>query len=162
MPRPRTNRYLQQELLNSKPMLKDGQQVALVKKACGENIYEVENGEGDVGLYRLPKRLRHVAFIRRGMYVFVKDDDTCGQVKVRGAIEAVVMERFLNELRSEPFWPKQFSEPEKEPLPACAKPNVLGEDEEEEEEDDDWEIGGANPNRGGWHDLEDEGSEEDE
>lgn len=153
MPKPRGSRHKQLEVLSERPVLEAGQTVVRVIRACGENIYEVEDESRTKSLYQLPKRLRHIAFIRRGIYVFVRDDATRGPGKVRGDIEVIVLDRFLNSLRAESFWPPAFVE---ENVAAGDGLAALADDanEHSENEDsdgaDDWEIGGGNPNRRRW------------
>lgn len=155
MPRPRGNRYKQQEVLSQRPTFEEGHIVARVLRACGENIYEVEDGTGAKSLYQLPKRMRHVAFIRRGSYVFVRNDNTRREGKIRGEIEVVVMDRFLDLLRAEPFWPNAFAKGTHESASSAGQVPERNDNESEGEEfGDGWEIGSGNPNRRKWDHIE--------
>lgn len=175
MPRPVRNRHRQHQVLLQEPVLEAGQKVGRVVQACGENNYEVETEQGEIQLYQLPKRLRHVAFIKRGSYVFIRDDDTRGPGKVCGDIETVILDSFVSALRKEPFWPAMFSsevEGDESNLETRTTPNVGGRnpdheqpsgdetakaaeyhDGSENEHDTFWSIGIGNPNRGKWDNL---------
>lgn len=170
------SRNRQNQALLQAPDLEPGQRVARVVLARGENIYEVEQADGERLLFQLPKRLRYVTFIKRGSYVFVRDDETRGHGKVRGDIEAVVLDMFLNDLKKRPFWPAEFTERKDAHLNVNAESstaksvngqkheddNGSGEEEDETNDvDDDWVIGGGNPNRGNWdHVMDDDSSDE--
>lgn len=152
MPKAKGNRHKQQGIISERPVYEEGQDVVRVVRACGENIYEVEDAAGAKDLYELPKRLRHVVFIKRGTYVFIRRDATRGGGKVRGDIEVVVIDHFLNSLRSEEFWPAAFAKG------AQGRASAAGQ-EAVEDGDDDWEIGGGNPNRR--RQIESDSSDED-
>lgn len=158
MPKPKRSRHKQQEALSERPVFEDGHSVVRVTSACGENIYEVEDEDGTKNLYQLPKRLRHVVFIRRGSYVFVRDDATRGSGRVRGDIEVVVLDLFLNALRAESFWPPAFTRENRDP--GAGPATLAGQEEQSDDGDDEWEIGGGNPNRRKWdHISSDEDSD---
>lgn len=184
MPKACRNRHRQNQVLLQQPEFEAGQSVARVVQACGENIYEVEIDGGERCLYQLPKRLRHVAFIRRGCYVFVRNDATRGPGKICGDVEAVVLNRFINELRKEPFWPSYFKNtPQRLDRPNDGSDDETGasnlhiqnynedkpaqkvreneEDEEDSSNEDEfeWQIGMGNPNRGKWDHLPDSESD---
>lgn len=153
---PKASRRKQQQALSSAPSLEEGQKVGRVVCARGENNYEVEDACGAKGLYQLPKRLRHVVFIRRGSFVFVREDDTRREGRVRGDIEVVVLGGFLGLLRKEPYWPERFRE---EGVVEEAADEGEGQ-EVGEQAGEEWEIGGGNPNRAQWvHESSDEESE---
>lgn len=155
MPKSGSSRHRQLDLLSEMPKFQEGQQVVRITKACGENIYEAEKEDGETTLYRLPSRLRNVAFIRRGSFVFVRDDLTIGPGKVRGDIEAVVMNHYLRTLQKESFWPSCFKER------SDANTNHQNEARGGHEHDSDWEIGEGNPNRRIWEEeSESEGEDE--
>lgn len=176
MPKPIRNRHRQNKVLLQQPEFEIGQSVARVVHACGENNYEVEIEGGERRLYQLPKRLRHVTFIKRGSYVFVRNDTTRGPGKVCGDIETVVLDCFINELVKEPFWPTYFNPAQQVPEPFNSPSINAGnenrvdmnrnqteelmreqkenEDESEEDEEElEWKIGMGNPNRGKWDHL---------
>lgn len=173
MPKVSRNRHRRNEVLQQKPELGPGQVVGRVIQACGENIYEVETSDGDSQLYQLPKRLRHVTFIKRGSFVFIGDDNTRGDGKVRGDIEVVVIDHFLNELRKQSYWPARFARPVTETAsPPSNKSegieagdsvaNAYQEGEEEHgDEGDHWDIGMGNPNRRTWASLQGDSESDD-
>lgn len=157
MSRPGGNRRRQHDVIQKAPVLEPGQKIARVVKACGENVYEVENSDGERELYQLPKRLRFVAFIGRGSFVFVRDDLTRKGTKIRGEIETVVIDKFLKQLRKEQFWPTAFGDSPKCQSNKSGEPTtedntrrdtLSGDDEYEGDEP--WEVGGGNPNRRKW------------
>lgn len=157
---PKANHRKQLQALSEPPVLEEGQKVARVIAACGENNYEVEDEHGAKTLYQLPKRMRHVVFIRGGSYVFVKDDETRKDGRVRGDIEVVVLAHFLHGLSKEPFWPRSFKgeEDNTDDMPAIVSEGAGGNSEGElGHGDQQWEIGSGNPNRAQW---QDESSEE--
>jgi hypothetical protein len=89
-----------------------------VSGVCGENAYELEDGEGVIRLFNLPNRLRHVVFIRPRCFVLAKLDDSIGlKSKVKGEINAVILDTHLPELRKHERWPARFAKlaPESEP-----------------------------------------------
>lgn len=171
MPKPARNRHRQTQALHRQPELESGQSVCRVIQACGENIYEVELEDGEKQLYTLPKRLRYVTYIKRGSFVFVRDDDTRSGSKVRGDIEVVVLDHFLATLKKKDFWPSSFIIPNvpsfSDPIPMSAasssivvnennlytKENEEGHEEEYRGSDEDWQVGTGNPNRSKWRDL---------
>lgn len=165
MPKPRGSRQKQIEALAERPVFEEGHTIVRVMRACGENIYEVEDENGTKNLYQLPKRMRHVVFIRRGSYVFVRDDATRGSSRVRGEIEVVVLDQFLHELSAESFWPPAFNTRKDSGAASAAPPNDtdevgLGDRASSDDAQEDWEIGGGNPNRRKWdHVSSDEDSD---
>lgn len=153
MPKPARNRHRQNEVLLQVPELEPGQFVARVIQACGENNYEVETEHGRTCLYHLPKRLRFVTFVKRGSFVFVRDDDTRGPGKVRGDIETVILDAHLSTLRRELFWPLRFSKDSSshnfsEPQRCQQHCLQLADDPDSDSfVDSFWETGTGNPNR---------------
>lgn len=165
MPKPARNRHRQNEALLNIPHLNPSQSVARVIQACGENNYEVELENGTTCLYHLPKRLRFVTFVKRGTYVFVREDDTRGAGKVCGDIEAVILDAHLSTIRKEPYWPVVFAR-ERNINPSqqsSAQDNqfqndsdqgVLSKDlDDDSDADEAWQIGEGNPNRNAWEHL---------
>lgn len=168
MPPPTSNRNRRHELLSIRPTLHPGQTIGRVIRACGENIYEVQDAHGTHSLFQLPKRLRHVAFIKRDSFVFVRVDETRRASRVRGDIEVVVLNRFLASLKSEPFWPVSFTKDKHgEETAQDGNEGEMQEGregawqgQEDEDAEDDWEIGSGNPNRREWdHSSSDEDSD---
>lgn len=110
MSKSKVSRKRRQQVLTESPHLDDGQHVVRVIQAMGENIYQVQTADSKTSLYRLPKKLRHIAFIKLGTYLFVRDHPSTDQSgKLCGDIEVVVMDQFLNSLRKESFWPTAFT-----------------------------------------------------
>ncbi|CAN8064660.1 unnamed protein product [Agarophyton chilense] len=147
------------QLLSEQPTLLPGQQVAKVLQALGENTYQTLLGDGRKGLYRLPKRLRQVAYIRRGSFVFVRDHAKV-RGRITGDIELIVLGTFMSSITKEVFWPERFRAQGSEER---EKVKEINSNEEEQEEE--WTFGEGNPNRGVWDDLtssSDGGSTEDD
>lgn len=72
-------------------------------------MYELEDGAFGRSLYMLPRRLRHVAFIRPGSYVLVDEDEQKNDdSKIRGQISSVILAEHVRELRGRPEWPDAF------------------------------------------------------
>lgn len=164
MPKPSRNRHRQNEALLNLPQLDSGQSVARVIQACGENNYEVETENGTACLYHLPKRLRFVTFVKRGTYVFIRADDTRGIGKVRGDIEAVILDSHLSTLRKQPFWPERFARQQDSARSQPYEQEKQSENDKNQyqstkeldgssDEDDPWHVGVGNPNRNAWEHL---------
>lgn len=90
-----------------------------VSHTHGQNLYGLEDEAGKVSVFELPKKLRHVVFIRPGTFVFARPDATRRKGAVQGDIEAVVLDCFLSELRKADFWPSAFSAPSTKPVNAA-------------------------------------------
>lgn len=157
-------RHRQHDVLSECPEFVTGQRVVRVTQAQGENIYEVITAEGEKALYRLPKRLRHVVYIRRGSYLFVRDDTALAATKLCGEIEIVVLDTFLRTLQTQDFWPQQFKNEQKEEEEVERKEGIdMGIDEDEESDHHSWEAGMGNPNRPKWvEDSDEEDSSDDD
>lgn len=110
MPKPASYRRKQNLVYQEEPELEEGQRVARVLQAYGENTYEVETEDGAQNLYSLPKRLRYISYIGHGTFVFVRNDDTRRQSKINGDIEAVVLDHFLSNQRKKLYWPARFAQ----------------------------------------------------
>lgn len=105
----KARRHRQQSALAGAPELSGGREVMRVARVCGENVYELEGGDGARGLYALPARLRHVVFIRpRSLVLAARDPAARGAVA--GDIEAALLDCHLPELRRHPRWPPRFAE----------------------------------------------------
>lgn len=138
-----------------------------VVRACGENLYEVEDDAGVRAIYELPKRLRHVVFVRRGSFVFVREDATRGSQKCCGDIEVVVMDAFLNALCTTPEWPEGFRVREGRTADVAPADVLPQQAEDGFSEDESAEMGGwpaltGNPNRGRWDHVSDSEEEDEE
>ena len=149
-----------------------------VAGARGENLYDVEDGNGNSFVFVLPKRLRHVVFIRKGSFVFARHDNTRRDGTVRGDIETVILDCHLSALQREPFWPALFlrkgnlevSAPEVPPNIENIAQNKSasqkdtqekgGASESESSEDELMNMGG-NQNRASWAQYEASSSDDD-
>jgi hypothetical protein len=98
------------EALCTVPDLTTSLDVMRVSGVCGENTYELEDGDGIIRLFNLPNRLRHVVFIRPRCFVLARLDDSVGlKSKVKGEINAVILDTHLPELRKHERWPARFA-----------------------------------------------------
>mmetsp|Transcript_20 Transcript_20/g.56 ORF Transcript_20/g.56 Transcript_20/m.56 type:complete len:194 (+) Transcript_20:102-683(+) len=97
----------QQDALSSYPEPRENECVMRVARPQGANLYELENGSGTLGLYSLPKALRHVVLMRKGSYVIARDDDEV-RGKVKGEIVHVLLEHHIDHLKKTPHWPQAF------------------------------------------------------
>jgi hypothetical protein len=77
----------------------------------GENTYELDDGYEGRHLYTLPRRLRHVVFIRPGSYVLALRDDQLAErgSKIVGEIQTAILDTHLAELRKHLRWPPVFA-----------------------------------------------------
>ncbi|KAK5094031.1 hypothetical protein LTR70_005473 [Exophiala xenobiotica] len=103
MPPPR--RKLQatvEETLTPPAALSDGQHIARIKNAAGNNLYNVELA-GELGA-----RFRSTIWLKRGGFVLV-DANTLAdrENKIDGEIVNVVRDE--KAWRKAPFWPKEFA-----------------------------------------------------
>lgn len=83
--------------------------------AAGGNLYELE-GERQTSakeprraLYFLPKRLRHIVYIRRGSFVIAKNNDEA-YGKVVGEITAALLDEHIKTMKKTEDWPECFTE----------------------------------------------------
>lgn len=141
----------------------------------GQNLYDLQDANGKVAIFELPKKLRHVVFIRPGTFVFSRPDVTRREGAVRGDIEVVILDCYLPAMRKSEFWPPAFAL--LSPSPAAksveAVPSSKGETSDvasptssgptasvtnaevaedgakSEDMDDVWAMG-RNPNRASW------------
>lgn len=148
----------------------------------GQNLYDAKDANGETRTFELPKRLRHVVFIRPGCFVFTRIDPTRRDGVVKGDIEVFVLDSFLPVLRKAHYWPSVFAE---RPPPAdkvqanevavaadaapvqavavqpAATDETRKESSSEEEDLDDELFGmGGNPNRASWAYSEESSDEE--
>ncbi|KAL2011570.1 hypothetical protein VTN00DRAFT_4288 [Thermoascus crustaceus] len=96
-----------EETLTPPDELAEGQQIARVIKATGNNIYAVELPSKTSILVELPARFRSTIWIKRGSYVVV---DTKAleprENKLGGEIINIVRDE--KAWRKAPYWPKEF------------------------------------------------------
>ncbi len=122
MPLPR--RRLQatvEETLTPPDALNDGQYIARIKNAAGNNLYNIELPDGKALLVELEARFRSTIWLKRGGFVLV-DTLTLAdrENKIDGEIVNVVRDE--KAWRKAPFWPKEF-----------LKRSTLASDSEEDE-----------------------------
>lgn len=122
MPPPR--RKLQatiEETLTPPSGLKDGQHVARIHVAAGNNLYNVELPDQKVLLVELEARFRSSIWLKRGGFVLI-DTNTFAdrENKIEGQIVNVVRDE--KAWRKAAFWPKEFE-----------KKSVVVSDSEEED-----------------------------
>ena len=104
MGRPKRNLLATAEATSTPPAeLSEGQSIARVAKAEGNNLYTVELPEGKGLLVELPARFRSTIWIRRGSYVVVDCTILADREnKLDGEIVNVVREE--KAWRKQPYW----------------------------------------------------------
>ncbi|KAB8225287.1 hypothetical protein BDV33DRAFT_198666 [Aspergillus novoparasiticus] len=112
-----------EETMTPPDELQQGQQIARVIKATGNNLYVVELPSKDTVLVELPSRFRSRIWMKRNSYVVVdtnalEDRDN----KLDGEIINIVRDE--KAWRKAPFWPKEF----------VKQSTVIASDSEDEEE----------------------------
>ncbi|RMJ28760.1 factor eIF1A-like protein [Aspergillus sp. HF37] len=110
-----------EETLTPPDQLSEGQRIARVIKATGNNVYQVELPSKESVLVELPARFRSTIWMRRGSYVLI--DTTAIQDrdnKLAGEIVNIVRDE--KEWRKAPYWPKEFG-----------KQSIIPSDEDEED-----------------------------
>ncbi|OXV11415.1 hypothetical protein Egran_00824 [Elaphomyces granulatus] len=97
----------EEETLSPPDQLPQGQQIARVVKAAGNNLYSVELPSKASILVELPSRFRSTIWVKRGSYVVV-DTQALGsrENKLSGEIANVVRDEKV--WRKAPYWPKEF------------------------------------------------------
>jgi len=97
----------EEETLSPPDQLPQGQQIARVVKATGNNLYSVELPSKSSILVELPSRFRSTIWVKRGSYVVV-DTQALGsrENKLSGEIANVVRDE--KAWRKAPYWPKEF------------------------------------------------------
>ncbi|KAI9821839.1 MAG: hypothetical protein M1827_002421 [Pycnora praestabilis] len=105
---PRRNLQATARETSSPPsVVSEGQYIARVTRAAGNNLYAVELPAGIEILVELPSRFRSTIWIKRGGYVLVDTkafDDR--ENKLGGEVLNVVRDE--KEWRKEAYWPKEF------------------------------------------------------
>lgn len=122
MPAPR--RKLQatvDETLTPPDVLEDGQFVARIRNAAGNNLYSVEKSDQTTLLVELEPRFRSTIWLKRGGYVLV-DTKTLADRSNKIGGEIINIVRDEKAWRKAAYWPKEF-----------AKKSVVATDSDEEE-----------------------------
>ncbi len=149
--------------MTQEPVLQRGQQVFKVVSVRGQNLYDLCDEHGKVQVFELPARLRHVVFVKPGMFVFGRVDSTRVEGAIKGDIEVVILDQFLSSLRKAHYWPDSFAlkTPASRVVPSDPLPHAPSNsqasidnggdsrNDNEEHEDDDW-LAAGNPNRASW------------
>lgn len=109
MPRPKRDiQAVALETITPPQTLKATQQIARVKQAAGNNLYQLELPNTDTALAELPARFRSTIWIKRGSYVLLDTDTLASRDnKLDGEIVNVVREEKL--WRKMPYWPAHFA-----------------------------------------------------
>lgn len=92
-----------EETLTPPDQLADGQHIARVSKATGNNVYLVELPSKEPILVELPARFRSTIWMRRGSYVLI-DTKTLMDRDNKLAGEIVNIVRDEKEWRKAPYW----------------------------------------------------------
>lgn len=126
----------------------------------GQNLYDLSDEHANVQVFELPSRLRHVVFVKPGNYVFARVDNTRAQGAIKGDIEVVILDRFLNSLQKSDSWPASFKPKThvKRIEPSTSSPaapslsisqTLIDVDDDGEQDMGDW-VAAGNPNRASW------------
>lgn len=86
----------------------DGDIIAQVRNARGNNLHEVEDEKGEVYVASMPSKFRKAVWIRRGQFVVlrpIKEGD-----KVKAEIEHVLDRGNVLHIRSMNKWPERYEE----------------------------------------------------
>ncbi|VDL63473.1 unnamed protein product [Nippostrongylus brasiliensis] len=86
----------------------DGDIIAQVRNARGNNLHEVEDQNGEVYVASMPSKFRKAIWIRRGQFVVLRSIEEGDKVKAE--IEHVLDEDNILYIRSENKWPERFEE----------------------------------------------------
>lgn len=95
------------ETLTPPDTLEDGQLIAKIKSAAGNNLYNVEASDQTALLVELEARFRSKIWLKRGGYVLVDTKTLADRSnKIDGEIINVVRDE--KAWRKAPYWPKEF------------------------------------------------------
>lgn len=135
MPPPRRKfQAVVEETLRPPDELKEGQYVARVQNAAGNNLYNVQLPTSKVVLVELESRFRSKIWLKRGGFVLVDTTTLADRDnKIDGEIINVVRDE--KAWRKAPFWPAEF----------LTKSTAHATENGEEEEDDESTIGKMPP-----------------
>ncbi|KAK6757484.1 hypothetical protein RB195_015359 [Necator americanus] len=86
----------------------DGDIIAQVRSARGNNLHEVEDENGGMYVASMPSKFRKAVWIRRGQFVVLRPIEEGDKVKAE--IEHVLDEENVLYIRSQNKWPSRFEE----------------------------------------------------
>ncbi|EME41057.1 hypothetical protein DOTSEDRAFT_136348 [Dothistroma septosporum NZE10] len=108
MPKPkRLTQAVQEETLTPPDMLPDGQKIARVKSAAGNNLYNLELPSGEGLLAELDAKFRSTIWMKRGSYVLVDTNSLADRGNKLGG-EIVNIVGNIKAWSKASFWPKEF------------------------------------------------------
>jgi probable RNA-binding protein EIF1AD len=109
MPRPKRDLLaIADETVTPPDTLSSSQFVAAVKKAAGNNLYNVELPSGKTILAELPARFRSTIWIKRGTFVLLDTSNLADRDnKLGGEIVNVVRDEKV--WRKKGYWPVEFA-----------------------------------------------------
>lgn len=136
MPPPRRKLHATvEETLTPPAALSDGQHIARIKNAAGNNLYNVELASGKALLVELEARFRSTIWLKRGGFVLV-DANTLAdrENKIDGEIVNVVRDE--KAWRNASFWPKEFAKKSTITSDGDEEESTVGKMPPSEDEDD--------------------------
>ncbi|KAL6744087.1 hypothetical protein Aduo_017059 [Ancylostoma duodenale] len=86
----------------------EGDIIAQVRSARGNNLHEVEDENGEMYVASMPSKFRKAVWIRRGQFVVLRPIEEGDKVKAE--IEHVLDEENVLYIRSQNKWPSRFEE----------------------------------------------------
>lgn len=86
----------------------EGDIIAQVRNARGNNLHEVEDEKGEMYVASMPSKFRKAIWIRRGQFVVLRPIEEGDKVKAE--IEHVLDEDNILYIRSVNKWPERFEE----------------------------------------------------
>uniref|UniRef100_A0A0K0CUA0 Probable RNA-binding protein EIF1AD n=1 Tax=Angiostrongylus cantonensis TaxID=6313 RepID=A0A0K0CUA0_ANGCA len=86
----------------------EGDIIAQVRGARGNNLHEVEDENGEIYVASMPSKFRKTVWIRRGQFVVLRPIEEGDKVKAE--IEHVLDEENVLYIRSKDKWPHRFEE----------------------------------------------------
>ncbi|KAF2659163.1 nucleic acid-binding protein [Lophiostoma macrostomum CBS 122681] len=109
MPRPKRNLHATvEDTLTPPSSLSEGQRIAQITKAAGNNLYNAELAGGKAVLVELESKFRSTIWIKRGSYVVVDTSALADRDnKLDGEIVNVVRDE--KQWRKMSYWPKEFT-----------------------------------------------------
>ncbi|VDM60584.1 unnamed protein product [Angiostrongylus costaricensis] len=101
-------RYVTNKVVSEYYTPVEGDIIAQVRGARGNNLHEVEDESGEVYVASMPSKFRKTVWIRRGQFVVLRPIEEGGKVKAE--IEHVLDEENVLYIRSKDKWPLRFEE----------------------------------------------------